>query len=187
MASLVTRLVLAMVVIAGTLMFGNVQVSAQCGGSIPQLVAQCSQFVKKEGPKIPPSPGCCSVVKAADVPCVCTLVTPAIEKLISMEKVVYVARTCGVTVKPGTKCGSEFLRWNPNQTSSTMCVYMYVFIIYLCIFFLKSWFRYFRLHGSTKKNDIRSRCWLELQKTKCCYINFPLNNEKCDHFFCMLL
>ncbi|KAH9790039.1 AAI domain-containing protein [Citrus sinensis] len=106
MASLVTRLVLAMVVIAGTLMFGNVRVSAQCGGSIPQLVAQCSQFVKKEGPQIPPSSGCCSAVKAADVPCVCALVTPAIEKIISMEKVVYVARTCGVTVKPGTKCGS---------------------------------------------------------------------------------
>lgn len=165
MASVVTRSVLAIVVIVGTLMFGNVPVSAQCGGSIPQLVAQCSQFVKKDGPKIPPSPGCCSVMKAADIPCVCGLVTPDIEKLISMEKVVYVARTCGVTVNPGTKCGSEFLCWNPNQTSYYI-LYVFVLIIYLCIlfFFFKSWFWYFRLHGPTKTTDIRSRCWLELQK-----------------------
>lgn len=149
MASLVTRLVLAMVVIAGTLMFGNVRVSAQCGGSIPQLVAQCSQFVKKEGPKIPPSPGCCSVVKAADVPCVCTLVTPAIEKLISMEKVVYVARTCGVTVKPGTKCGSEFLCWNPNQNSSIYHVCIHACFYHILMLFFFFWNHDFDISGYT--------------------------------------
>lgn len=109
MGSINTRLVLAMAVIVGTLIFNNLQVSAQCGGSIPQLIAQCSQFVKIEGPKVPPSPGCCTAVKGADIPCVCGLVTREVEKIISMEKVVFVARKCGLTVKPGLKCGSKLI------------------------------------------------------------------------------
>lgn len=101
-------LVLVVLMIAGTLIFGDIQVSAQCGGSIPNLVAQCSSFVGVKGPKIPPSTGCCWAVKSADIPCVCSLVTPDIEKLISMEKVVFVARTCGINVPPGKKCGSKW-------------------------------------------------------------------------------
>ncbi|XP_010521543.1 PREDICTED: uncharacterized protein LOC104800444 [Tarenaya hassleriana] len=80
--------------------------SAQCGLSLPDLVAKCEQFVMGGGPKVPPSAECCGAVKGANVPCVCSLVTPSLEKLVNVEKVVYVARTCGLTVPAGMKCGS---------------------------------------------------------------------------------
>ncbi|XP_050224875.1 uncharacterized protein LOC126674472 [Mercurialis annua] len=101
-------LVMTMLVILGTLILNDRKVSAQCEGKVPisDLISQCSKFVQKTGPKIAPSQQCCQVVKNAEIPCVCKLVTSAIEKIVSMEKVVYVARTCGVEVQPGFKCGS---------------------------------------------------------------------------------
>ncbi|EOY32804.1 Bifunctional inhibitor/plant lipid transfer protein/seed storage helical domain - like 10 [Theobroma cacao] len=99
-------LTLAILVIAGTLVFGNHGVSADCKTSIPSLISQCSKYVQVSGPEIPPSQGCCDVMKDLDIPCLCNLVTPEVEKLVSMEKVVFVARTCGLTLEPGMKCGS---------------------------------------------------------------------------------
>ncbi|XP_021279266.1 protein LIM1-like [Herrania umbratica] len=99
-------LTLAILVIAGTLVCANHGVSAQCQTSIPSLISQCSKYVKASGPEIPPSQGCCDVIKDVDIPCLCKLVTPEVEKLVSMKKVVFVARTCGLTVQPGMKCGS---------------------------------------------------------------------------------
>ncbi|KAK8697592.1 hypothetical protein V6N13_113733 [Hibiscus sabdariffa] len=93
---------LSVLVIAATLC----GVSAECVTSIPSLVSQCSQYVKITGPEVPPSKDCCDVVKILDVPCICNFVTPEVEKLISMEKVVFVGTSCGLTVKPGMKCGS---------------------------------------------------------------------------------
>ncbi|KAG6760987.1 hypothetical protein POTOM_034175 [Populus tomentosa] len=81
------------------------KVSAQCGGSFFDIEARCSQFVHKTGPETPPSLGSCQVIKTLNVNCVCLFVTPQVEAMISMEKVVYVARTCGVTVRAGTQCG----------------------------------------------------------------------------------
>ncbi|GMI89091.1 hypothetical protein like AT4G30880 [Hibiscus trionum] len=81
-------------------------VSAQCVTSIPSLVSHCSQYVKIPGPEIRPSKDCCDVVKGLDVPCICNLVTPEVEKLVSMEKAVFVGRSCGLTIQPGMKCGS---------------------------------------------------------------------------------
>ena len=101
-------LALAMLMVAIILISGNHEVSAQCQASVPALISQCSKFVQKSGPKIPPSADCCAVVKGVDIPCVCNLITKAIENIISFEKVVYVGRTCGLTIKSGTKCGSKY-------------------------------------------------------------------------------
>ncbi|GLU19289.1 hypothetical protein SLE2022_355490 [Rubroshorea leprosula] len=100
-------LVLAVLVVLGILVFGKQGVTGQCGGSIPGVVAQCAQYVLKPGPKIPPSQDCCKQVKVLDVPCVCNkYVTPDLEKIVSVEKVIFVATTCGLTLKPGFKCGN---------------------------------------------------------------------------------
>jgi hypothetical protein len=101
-------LALAMLMVAIILISGSHEVSAQCQASVPALISQCSKFVQKAGPKIPPSADCCAVVKGIDIPCVCNLITKAIENIISFEKVVYVGRTCGLTIKSGTKCGSKY-------------------------------------------------------------------------------
>ncbi|KAL4303184.1 hypothetical protein GQ457_10G006350 [Hibiscus cannabinus] len=109
-------------------------VSAECVTSIPSLISQCSQYVKITGPQVPPSKDCCDVVKVVDVPCVCNFVTPEVEKLISMEKVVFVGTSCGLTVKPGMKCGSTynlkpihfyiyFLMFSFNQATVLLCLF----------------------------------------------------------------
>ncbi|KAK6911070.1 Bifunctional inhibitor/plant lipid transfer protein/seed storage helical domain [Dillenia turbinata] len=96
-----------MVVVGIMILFvGSSQVSADCEADVRDLVAKCRSFVLKPGPNVPPSEECCAVAKEADIPCVCSIVTPPIELIISMEKVVYVARTCGVDVPPGLQCGS---------------------------------------------------------------------------------
>ncbi|KAE8712189.1 putative Bifunctional inhibitor/lipid-transfer protein/seed storage 2S albumin superfamily protein [Hibiscus syriacus] len=97
---------LAMLVMVGTLWGEQDGVSAQCELSIPSLVSQCSEYVKISGPGIPPSKSCCDVVKGLNIPCMCKYVTPDVERLVSMEKVVFVAKSCGLTVQPGMKCGS---------------------------------------------------------------------------------
>ncbi|KAE8711355.1 putative Bifunctional inhibitor/lipid-transfer protein/seed storage 2S albumin superfamily protein [Hibiscus syriacus] len=95
-----------MLVVVGTLLGEYNGVSAQCETSIPSLVSQCSEYIRVPGPEIPPSTDCCDVVKSVDIPCICKYVTPEIEKLVSMEKVVFVATACGLTLQPGMKCGS---------------------------------------------------------------------------------
>ncbi|KAK6923445.1 Bifunctional inhibitor/plant lipid transfer protein/seed storage helical domain [Dillenia turbinata] len=96
-----------MVVVGIMILFaGGSQVSADCEADVQDLIAKCRSFVLKPGPKVPPSEECCAVAKKADIPCVCSFITPPIELIISLEKVVYVARTCGVEVPPGLKCGS---------------------------------------------------------------------------------
>lgn len=110
MASPRICLSLAIMVIAGTLICSHnvAMVSAQCGGSVPDLIVQCGQFVKKTGPTIPPSSGCCSVLKKFDIKCACnTLITKDVVKLISVPKAVFVARYCGLNVKSGMKCGRK--------------------------------------------------------------------------------
>lgn len=106
---------LAMLVVAGilVLIFSNssyqVMAAQDCRNKsgLGSLVSQCSNYVKKSGPKVKPSPPCCEAVKAVDVRCVCDLVTKEVEEYIDMDKVVYVARSCGKKIKSGKKCGSK--------------------------------------------------------------------------------
>ncbi|GLT43178.1 hypothetical protein SLA2020_171480 [Shorea laevis] len=70
----------------------------------------CSYFVLKSGPKIPPSQECCNIVKNINVPCFCKDTMPYLLptfkwKHIDMDKMVYVARSCGLSIRPGVNCG----------------------------------------------------------------------------------
>jgi hypothetical protein len=103
-------LALAMLLIVGVHILGNQKVAASCNETVSSLVSKCSQFVRIPGPRVLPSDACCQAVKqvtVGDLPCVCKLVTPATQKVFSMEKAVFVARTCGLTIPPGTVCGSK--------------------------------------------------------------------------------
>ncbi|WJX44987.1 hypothetical protein P8452_31908 [Trifolium repens] len=93
-----------MVMIVGTLIYNTDNVSAQCGGSLPTLISECSKFVEKAGPTIPPSPGCCAAIRSFNVPCACKLVTKEVEKFVSVPKTIFVARSCGL--KLPAQCGS---------------------------------------------------------------------------------
>ncbi|KAL6853508.1 hypothetical protein ACP4OV_019537 [Aristida adscensionis] len=78
-----------------------------CKNDLKDLADKCQQFVKfPANLKIPPSTECCAAVQKADVPCVCSNVTPVIEKVVCMEKIVYVADYCNRPLKAGSKCGS---------------------------------------------------------------------------------
>jgi len=77
-----------------------------CQNDIDALWHNCKQYVQKQGPKQKPSSACCRTVQDADAheSCVCDYLgsRDAKEKL-SMEKVFYVTKQCGVTVPAG--CG----------------------------------------------------------------------------------
>ncbi|KAB1225567.1 hypothetical protein CJ030_MR1G002476 [Morella rubra] len=96
---------------AGTLVSGERRTLAQsCGDTdVAGLVSQCETYVSKSGPKVKPSKECCAVVNAVNVPCVCKLVSKQIEGLINMEKVVFVARSCGKEVAKAQNVEVSFL------------------------------------------------------------------------------
>ncbi|WCJ36838.1 Bifunctional inhibitor/lipid-transfer protein/seed storage 2S albumin superfamily protein [Euphorbia peplus] len=111
--------VIATFFIVGTLILSDQNVSAdQCVPKMAPLVKKCAKFVRKNGPKNPPDGSCCDALKAvedccvaqhkddAHVPCSCKYVRREIEAIVSMEKVVYVARTCGLKIDSQAKCGS---------------------------------------------------------------------------------
>ncbi|XP_023908312.2 uncharacterized protein LOC112019990 [Quercus suber] len=97
---------LAFFAITVILSSSNNVVGQGCLGDVQGLISQCASYVKKGGPKIKPSPQCCDVIKKADIPCVCKQLTAEIEKAIDMEKMVFVAKTCGKPLAPGSKCGA---------------------------------------------------------------------------------
>ncbi|KAK7264069.1 hypothetical protein RJT34_31672 [Clitoria ternatea] len=97
---------LVILVVIGLLTYNTEKVSGQCGGNVPDIVSKCSQFVEKSGAVVPPSAECCAVLRNIDVPCICKLVTREVEKLVSIPKAIFVARSCGLNVPPGMQCGS---------------------------------------------------------------------------------
>ncbi|CAJ2633914.1 unnamed protein product [Trifolium pratense] len=78
----------------------------ECGGNLSEFVIQCRRYVEKEGPKTQPSKACCDALKGADFSCYCKYLTSSVEDTISIEKALYVARTCQVKNIPTDKCGS---------------------------------------------------------------------------------
>ncbi|KAL2329192.1 hypothetical protein Fmac_022619 [Flemingia macrophylla] len=94
-----------MLVVVGCLVYNTKEVSGQCGGSVTDIISECSQFVQKTGPVVRPSPGCCVELRKLDVPCACKLVTKEVENLVSISKVFFVARSCGLNLPPGMQCG----------------------------------------------------------------------------------
>ncbi|XP_062186479.1 uncharacterized protein LOC133890053 [Phragmites australis] len=78
-----------------------------CNDDFRNMVYECKQYVMfPANTKIPPSDGCCGVIQKANVPCLCYKVTKEIEKLVCMDKVVYVADYCKKPLQPGSQCGS---------------------------------------------------------------------------------
>ncbi|KAL2329191.1 hypothetical protein Fmac_022618 [Flemingia macrophylla] len=100
------HLTLALLVVVGCLVYNTKEVSGQCGGSVTDLVSQCSQFVQKSGPFIKPSRGCCTVLRKFNVPCACKLITKEVASLVSVPKAVFVARSCGLNLPAGMHCGA---------------------------------------------------------------------------------
>ncbi|XP_011080624.1 uncharacterized protein LOC105163831 [Sesamum indicum] len=80
-------------------------VSAQCEGDLQGLIEQCARYVQKSGPQETPSQKCCNVVKTVNVPCMCEIIPPEVERIVSMEKAVFVVASCGKPLPHGTKCG----------------------------------------------------------------------------------
>ncbi|GMH15729.1 hypothetical protein Nepgr_017570 [Nepenthes gracilis] len=99
-------MVLALCVAAG-IYDGVLLVRGDCASQIAALSAQCARYVQKTGPSEPPSTECCNAINATDMPCVCSHVTKEVEQMISMEKVVYCAATCGKPFPHGSKCGNQ--------------------------------------------------------------------------------
>ncbi|XP_057426252.1 uncharacterized protein LOC130719655 [Lotus japonicus] len=112
----IRHLAFAMFVLASTILVlekvPGISAQLECKGNLTAIMTQCENFVKKKGSKIPPSSSCCETLKNVDIPCLCNYITK-IEILISMEKVVYVAKTCGAEVPSGTKCGSYIVPSSP--------------------------------------------------------------------------
>lgn len=103
---------LTILMISGFLVIGDLRVSAQCGTSFQQLYTECAQYVlNTRAPAVPPSQSCCNVIRPVNIPCFCSFVTETVEGIVSMEKLVYVARSCGVTVPPGMICGCMSLQY----------------------------------------------------------------------------
>ncbi|XP_015571197.1 non-specific lipid-transfer protein 3 [Ricinus communis] len=98
--------ILAIWIAVGMSISGQIAAAQSCNTDLTDLVSKCQRFVIKTGPKFSPSPSCCAVVKNVDVACVCDLITKEIEDMIDMDKMVYVARSCGKKISAGTKCGS---------------------------------------------------------------------------------
>jgi Probable lipid transfer len=80
--------------------------AADCANDVNLLRERCLQFVSASGPKVAPDSNCCAAVQKADIPCVCTYITPEVAKIISAEKLIYVSEVCGRPLKSGSKCGS---------------------------------------------------------------------------------
>lgn len=76
-----------------------------------QLYNVCGDYVMPSASyQAEPSEACCKLLKGYDISCACNFVTKAMEAYVDPKKALYVAKECGITVKPGTKCGSKFKR-----------------------------------------------------------------------------
>lgn len=67
----------------------------------------CINSIKLHGKYEPPTDTCRQLVEAADMVCICHILKPADELMISIIKLVRLARDCGKPLPVGTKCGSK--------------------------------------------------------------------------------
>ncbi|KAF9595180.1 hypothetical protein IFM89_037609 [Coptis chinensis] len=94
------------------LLISNYQVLGQpgCSGDFGELVQICWNFISKTGSPVVPytSEQCCNTIRNdVNIPCVCQSITDKDEQVLSMEKIVSVAESCGKPVAHGSKCGSK--------------------------------------------------------------------------------
>ncbi|CAN6476412.1 unnamed protein product [Victoria cruziana] len=95
-------------VVLGLLLAGPVWVNGQgcTEQDLANLGVRCRQYVARDLPPAPPSDGCCNLVRSTDLVCACGRITPGMESMIDMQKVVDVAKKCGKPIPSGTRCGS---------------------------------------------------------------------------------
>ena len=87
----------------------NVATAQFCGANVSGLMNECQRYVSNAGPNSPPpSRSCCALIRPIDVPCACRYVSRDVTNYIDMDKVVYVARSCGKKIPSGYKCGSKY-------------------------------------------------------------------------------
>ncbi|KAJ1383401.1 Bifunctional inhibitor/plant lipid transfer protein/seed storage helical domain [Sesbania bispinosa] len=92
----------------------------ECAPDMGAIIHECEQYVLKKGPQIPPSQACCASLKGVYLICICKYFTGEIEKIISFDKVLYVANFCHVEIPPpGTKCGGFTVPGKPPPPSKT--------------------------------------------------------------------
>ena len=123
----------------------NMVVGEDCQADILGLQAQCALYFQKSLPRMNPSQQCCSVIKKANMPCVCHHMTKNDEKILDMKKVIFVAQYCGRPVAPGTKCGSKKLLKLFIYIYMNLFSTIYVFLLFhmvignescVCMFFV---------------------------------------------------
>ncbi|XP_010557508.1 PREDICTED: uncharacterized protein LOC104826487 [Tarenaya hassleriana] len=100
------RVVITMLMIAAVFLCSHKAEAQVCGADLMGLISECQRYVGKSGPKIPPSPSCCALIRPIDVPCACRYISRDVMSYVDMDKVVYVARSCGKKIASGYKCGS---------------------------------------------------------------------------------
>ncbi|EOA17694.1 hypothetical protein CARUB_v10006065mg [Capsella rubella] len=81
----------------------HVATAQVCGANLSGLMNECQRYISNAGP---PSRSCCALIRPIDVPCACRYVSRDVTNYIDMDKVVYVARSCGKKIPSGYKCGS---------------------------------------------------------------------------------
>lgn len=89
----------------GVIVFWSDVVVGQCA-DMKGLIKQCGVYVEKSGPLMNPSRTCCEEIKNADVECVCKSLTKPILQNIDIQKLHYVADSCG---RPIGKCGGMYI------------------------------------------------------------------------------
>lgn len=100
--------ILTLAIVGTSLTNSLTAADSDCSNDMKNLAMKCMPYVMyPPNPKIPPSKGCCGVVRNSNMQCVCGHITEKVKKLISMEKVVYVADACGRPLAKGSKCGSK--------------------------------------------------------------------------------
>jgi hypothetical protein len=101
---------LATLLLIASIFVLEISAQTECGGDISAIETQCRSFCEKEGPQIPPSDACCDTMRGLDVTCYCNkYVNSDILKIISVEKALYVAKTCQAQNIPKDKCGSKLI------------------------------------------------------------------------------
>jgi len=106
----------ATLLLTASILVLGISAQFECGGDINGIVYHCKLFVLKDGPTKPPSDECCTALNGVDVSCYCQYVTPRLERNISIDKALNVARNCELQDIPRGQCGSKlfiiFLRVN---------------------------------------------------------------------------
>ncbi|KDP22136.1 hypothetical protein JCGZ_25967 [Jatropha curcas] len=104
MANIKSTHLFVTMVIVGTLILGDYTVSSQCLPQIPGFLIQCASSITLTGPLIPPSIECCQALRDIAINCLCSFIT---QLPFSVEKVIYISGSCGLTIPSGTVCGSS--------------------------------------------------------------------------------